>query len=443
MTTTRRLFPLPLLIGALACIAAVAVLGFGFTAHAHDSLQFVVATAAAAGFHQQPQAVKAAAAHLLDSAGFRTKNDGDPLEVLARKFGDHAAEVMTKLGASNVQLAALKDQFLELEQKAARRGGGSGPAELETMGKQFVENPELKGFADYQARPSRFSMEVKATVTTAADSAGAFGVPQRDPVVMLPQRRLTVRNLLPTINVTAGSVEYARQTTRTNGADVVAEGSLKPESGYGWELKDLPMRVIAHWIPASRQVLDDMPQLRGLIDTELMYGLKLKEEEQLLNGSGSGQNLTGLVTNATAYSAPITVSSPNSIDQIGLAILQNALALYPADGIVVNSADWMFMRLLKDAQGRYIMGDPQTVVQPVLFGLPVVDTPAMTVDKFLVGNFRSAATLYDRWNARIEVSTEHADFFVRNMVAILCEERLGLAIKNPLALTYGDFGRVT
>ena len=393
-------------------------------------------------FHNQPQAVKAAAVHLLDSAGYRTKSDGDPMVVLARKFGDHAAEVMTKLGASNEELEGVKNQLLELEQKMARRGGGAGPAEPETMGKQFTDNPDIKNFADFRTRPSRFSMDVKATVNTASDSAGALGSPYRDTTVQLPQRRLTVRNLLPTINVTVGSVEYAAQTTRTNNAAPVAEMATKPESAYAWELRDLPMRVIAHWIPASRQVLDDLPQLRGLIDTELMYGLKLLEDTQLLYGSGTGQNLTGLVTSATAYAAPITVTSPNSIDQLGLAILQNALALYPADGIVVNDADWMFMRLMKDTQGHYLMGDPQSNVPPSLFGLPVVQTSAMTVDKFLVGNFRSAATLYDRWNARIEVSTEHADFFVKNMVAILCEERLGLAIKNPLALTYGDFGRV-
>jgi len=392
--------------------------------------------------HKQPYPVQAAAAHLLDQSGFRTKNDGDPLALLARKFGDHAAEVMTRLGASNQELEGLKANLFELEQKMARRPGGE-PAEPETMGQQFIDSPDLKDFAAYRTRPSRFSMEVKATVTTAADSAGAMGTPYRDATVQLPQRRLTVRGLLPTIRVTTGSVEYAQQTTRTNNADMVAELATKPESAYAWELKDLQMRVLAHWIPASRQVLDDLPQLRGLIDTELMYGLKLKEDEQLLNGSGTGQNLSGLVTNATAYSAPVTLAEPvTMIDTLGLAILQNALALYPADGIVINSADWMIMRLMKNGDGDYILGSPSVDVTKVLFGLPVVDTPAMTVDKFLVGNFQAAATLYDRWDARIEVSTEHADFFVRNMVAILCEERLGLAVKNPLALTYGDFGRV-
>jgi len=394
--------------------------------------------------HKQSFPVQSAAVHLLDQSGYRTKNDGDPLELLARKFGDHAAEVMTKLGASNAELEGLKANFDELTQKMARGSHyGGGSSEPDTMGKQFTDNPDLKGFADYRTRPSRFSMEVKATVSTAADSAGALGSPYRDATVQLPQRRLAVRSLLPSIRVNTGSVEYAKQKTRTNNAAPVAELAEKPESAYAWELKDLPMRVIAHWIPASRQVLDDLPQLKGLIDSELMYGLKLKEDEQLLNGDGTGQNLHGLIPQATAYSAPITITAPTSIDMIGLAILQNALALYPADGVIVNSADWMFMRLQKNSQGDYILGSPSVDVTKVLFGLPVVDTPAMTVDKFLVGNFQAAATLYDRWDARIEVSTEHADFFIKNMVAILCEERLGLAVKNPLALTYGDFGRVT
>ena len=79
--------------------------------------------------------------------------------------------------------------------------------------------------------------------------------------------------------------------------------------------------------------------------------------------------------------------------------------------------------------------NPATAVAPVLFGLPVVPTQAMTVDKFLVGNFRRVATLYDRWTPRVEVSTEHADFFTRNLVATLAEERLAFAQKNSAALT--------
>lgn len=54
-------------------------------------------------------------------------------------------------------------------------------------------------------------------------------------------------------------------------------------------------------VEASHQVLDDLPQPKGLIDTELMCALKLKEEEQLLFGPDTGQNFNGPVAAATAH----------------------------------------------------------------------------------------------------------------------------------------------
>ncbi|MBS9720236.1 phage major capsid protein [Tianweitania sp. BSSL-BM11] len=396
--------------------------------------------------HRKSIAVQAAALHLVGSA-IRTKDDGgNPLETLSRKFGDHAAKTLEKLGATNDEIKALRlkqeehdAHLLELGQKMAR-GSAGGTSEPDTIGKQFVENPDLKAFADRQGVRGRFDMQVKATITTATGSAGALTTPYRDELVTQPQRRLTIRDLMPVVNVSTGVVEYPRVVNRPTAAGMVAEAALKPESELTLELIQTSMKVIAHWIPASRQILDDAPQLRGVIDTELLYGLKLKEEEQLLNGSGTGQNLNGMVTQATAYVAPITIASPNMLDVIGLGILQTALTDLEPDGVVVSSADWMRMRLLKDADGHYLLGAPGQNVAQVLFGLPVVHTPAMSVDKFLVGAFQAAGTIYDRWQARIEVSTEHADFFVRNMVAILCEERIGLAIKRAKALTYGDFG---
>lgn len=390
----------------------------------------------------------AATAHLIASATpLRTKDAGDPLELLAKKFGEHVSEVLTKLGATNTDLNEIKEHVAVLEQKAAR-GGGGNDAPPKTIGSEFVGSDQFKDFSEKAASgKGSASLSMKATITSAttnaAGSAGAGVVATRDPsLVALPQRRLTVRDLLPSIQVSSNSVEVMRQKARNLNAGMVAEAAAKPESDLQMELVQVPIRTIAHWMKASRQILDDFPQLQGIIDGELMYGLKLKEEDQLLNGDGTGQNVLGLVPSATAYSAAFTPSDATMIDQIGLAILQNALALFPADGIVVNSADWMRMRLLKNANGEYILGDPAKDVAKMLFGVSVVDTPAMTVDKFLVGAFQVAATVYDRWAARIETGYVNDDF-TKNLVTILGEERIGLAVKRPLALTYGDFGNVT
>lgn len=358
-------------------------------------------------------------------------------------FKEHADAVEVRLEELGINTAELKVRLDEVEQKSVRTRGYDG-FEEKSWGEQFVESDGLKSFAEDTTRPRRFRMDVKTTITGGNTSGGPVGgQAYRDGVNLTPQRRLRVRDLLPVVGISTGSVEYPKQTLRTNAAGMVAEGDAKPESAYGFTMQTVTPKVIAHWVPASRQILEDAPQLKGIIDSELLYGLGLKEEQQLLGGDGTGENLSGLITNATAYAAPFDpAGTENLIDTVALAILQNALAEEPADGIVIHPSDWMRMRLLKDADGKYILGDPGANVPAVLFGLPVVATQAMTVDKFLIGNFQRAATIYDRWTPRVEVSTEHADFFTRNLVAILAEERIALAVKNAAALTYGDFGNV-
>lgn len=363
-------------------------------------------------------------------------------------FKEHADAVEERLEklVGKDEFAEIKARLDDLEQKEARpRGSGDG-FEAKSWGQQVVESDELKEFAEFSARrirPGRVGFELKTTITTGSTSGGSLGGPYRDQPTTMPQQRLRVRDLLPKVRITTGSVEFPKQTTRTNAANTVAEAAAKPESAYAFELETATPKVIAHWVPASRQILEDVPQLQGIIDSELRYGLALKEDAQLLAGDGTGENLDGLITNATAYSAPFDPAGTETmIDMVALGLLQAALANFNPSGVVVHSSDWMRMRLLKDADGKYILGDPGAQIEPRLFGKPVVDTPSMTIDKFLVGDFQAAATIYDRWEPRVEISTEHADYFVKNLVAILAEQRLALAVKQPGALIYGDFGNI-
>ncbi|MFK4824691.1 phage major capsid protein [Paenochrobactrum sp. BZR 588] len=389
----------------------------------------------------------AAITHLAASAApLRIKDGGDPLENIAKKFGDHAAEVMTKLGASNDRIKSLEKYMDEMAVKNALGNVPAPSREDDTIGYSVIRDEDMQNFAEksVSGRGSA-SIQIKSTLTSATtDAAGSVGagvVPYRDSdYVGLPKRRLSIRDLLPVVQVSGNSVEVLMQAGSNNNAAMVAEGELKPGSDMQLALATVPIRTLAHWMKASRQVLDDMPQLMSIIDGELIYGLKIKEEAQLLYGDGTGQNLKGLVPSATAFAAPagVVAGTANSIDTLGLAILQNALEDLPADGIVVHPADWMQMRLLKNKNDEYLLGNPATNPARVLFGLPVVDTASMVKGTFLVGQFQSAATLYDRWEARIEVGYV-ADDFTRNLVTVLCEERIGLAVKRGAALTHGSF----
>ncbi|MGQ4273409.1 phage major capsid protein [Terrihabitans sp. B22-R8] len=387
--------------------------------------------------HAMPRGL---AALIAAGAHIQTKAEPDGLDLITKAIEDNTKAAGDRFAEIEKKAKATDALVFDMAQKMGSRESYGGGIRSQTWGEQFAQSEHLKSFASDFSRPGRIRVEMKNTITSSMGAGGDLATPHRDDMVNLPRRRMTVRDLLPTIKITSGSVEYPKLVGRENNAAPVAEAALKPESGLSFELATLPVRTIAHWIPASRQILDDAPQLAGLIDSELLYGLELKEEAQLLNGDGTGQNLSGLVTNASAFVPPFALATATMIDTVGLAILQNALADLPADGIVMHSSDWMRIRLLKDADGNYILGPPGAQVEPRLFGLPVVATPAMAVDRFLVGNFEAAGTVYDRWEARVEVSTEHADFFTRNLVAILAEERLALAVKQAKALTYGAFG---
>lgn len=370
----------------------------------------------------------------------RTKADGDVLDVLTQKIEDMTDATMERIKDGEKKMADINKSVDAHEKRLSRSGGGS--MKPQSWGQQFVseKSADLTELAGSNA--GKVQLNVKA-LTTGATSGGPIDIPMRDQTVMLPQQRLPVRAILNVIGTDSGTVEYANQTTRANAADMVAEGAAKPESVYEWELLNVPTRVIAHFTKASNQIMSDAPQVQGLIDSELRYGLNLKEEQQILFGTGTGSQINGLCPNATAYvNTSMTGYTPaNSFDDIGVAILQCTLANHMPTAIVMHPSDWWIMRLTKDSDGKYILGNPQDVVTPNLFGLPVITTLSMTADKFLLGDFQNAATLYDRWQPRVEVGFENDDF-TKNLVTIRAEERIAQAIKQPDGLIFGDFGRI-
>jgi HK97 family phage major capsid protein len=345
-----------------------------------------------------------------------------------------------------LKMNGLTEQLAEIEQKMAR-AGGEGAERRKTLGEQFVSDERVKGWIENEPTSGKADLRVKATLTTlTTDAAGSVGdgaAPTRLPgVVEMPQRRMTIRDLITPGQMDGNTLEYVQEVGFNNNAAPVAEGAAKPGSDIQLDLISTGAKVIAHWMKASRQALSDVSQLRSMIDQRLLYGLAYAEENQLLNGDGTGQNLSGLVTNSTAYSAEFTPASASIIDTMRLAMLQAALAEYPATGHVMHPTDWARVELTKDGDQRYLIGNPQGTAAPTLWGLPVVATPAMTIDKFMTGAFRMAAQLFDRWDARVEVGYVNDDF-TKNLVTILAEERLALAVYRPEALIYGDFGNVT
>ncbi len=354
-----------------------------------------------------------------------------------------SAQMKADADTAMSDLNELKGQVGELAQKLARAPGGD-PDQGRSLGQRFVEDDGFKSWADGRPRQGKSDMAVKATITTATtDAAGSVGAATertRLPGIQeLPRQRRVVRDLITQGRIDNAALEYIRETGFTNNAAPVAEGAKKPGSDVKMDLVSTSARVIAHWMKVSKQALSDVSQLRSHIDNRLLYGLALVEERQILHGDGTGQNLHGIVPQASGYAVPagLPAAGLSVIDTLRIAALQAVLAEYPATGHVLNPIDWAAIELTKDEIGRHIIGQPQGNAPASLWRLPVVETQAIAQGKFLTGAFQMGAEVFDLWDSRIEVGFENDDF-TRNLVTILAEERIALAVYRPEAFIYGE-----
>lgn len=382
------------------------------------------------------------------------KSQADTMNREIKSLGEASAATKRDADKALMEMNALSARLAEAEQKSARHGSSGGaPMERKSLGEQVVESDAIKELLG--RKRGRASVEIKAITsgltTDAMGSAGALIEADRRPGVLeLPQRPMTIRNLLMPGNTGSNAIQYVKETGFVNAAATVSEvtGALKPQSDIKFDIENTAVTTIAHFVLATKQILDDVPMLRGMIDGRLRYGYRFTEELQLLMGAGVGTDLKGVYTQATPFVAPFIPAQPagvamTAVDQLRLALLQASLAEFPATGIVMNPIDWTRMELLKDTTGAYLFGNPQGgLMVKRLWNLPVVDTQAMTVDKFLVGAFQLAAQIFDREDINVEISTEDADNFRKNLVTIRAEGRLALAMYRPEAVVKGDLGFV-
>lgn len=344
-----------------------------------------------------------------------------------------------EIAETNAKLGAIEQKYAAKHAPIASGNTNDGLS----VGQKFVGSTQFKGMIDNGLSHSG-KVELKALTTL--EGSSNFGPRFRDGIVRLPQQTPVVRDFINVIPVTESSVEYVKETSFTNNAALQYvspsyENVAKAESDIAFSLATAPIRTIAHFLKASKQVLADNKQLAAIIDSELLNGLRLVEEYQILRGAGTAGNLNGIIPQASAYDTGLTQSGDTVADKILHAIYQVSLAKHTATAVFVHPSTVHALMALKATAGteQYIFGNPaSTSTVPTIWGLPLVGTLTMDSGKFLVGNF-GGATLYDREQASVAVSTEDGSNFTSNMVTCLVEERIGLAVRVPAGFVYGTF----
>lgn len=330
-----------------------------------------------------------------------------------------------------------------------------------TLGEAFVESKGYKEAIDqYRSNgrlPSGFStgavaLEAKGTLLEGAGGGGgalAATVPQVVPgVVDKLFQRLTVADLLLTGQASTNTVRYVVEGTATSGAAGVAEGGIKPESTLGLTTTDEPIKKIATVLPVSDEMLEDAPAIQSYINGRLMLFVRIEEERQLLRGTSGGNEVQGLLTSRGVPIYAAGTAAGNKAEQLFKAMngMRGSAFLEP-EWIIMSPADWQDIRLLKDNSGQLYGGGPFygpyggpqgpasangqiTGATDSIWQKPVYVTGALGAGTALIGT-RAAAQVWRRGGLSVEATNSHSDFFVRNLVAIRAEERLGLAVYRP------------
>jgi HK97 family phage major capsid protein len=338
-----------------------------------------------------------------------------------------------------------------------------------SLGRRYVESAEYKDYAadprgkgekfevrsfhsrsiDLQHREDMSPEEVRTLVYTGVLPVDMI-LPQQVPGVFRgADRALNIRDVLINGQTNSDAVTFMRELVYTNAAVEVAQAvsavtGAKPESAITFEQATSNVVTIAHWIPITRQTMQDAAQLVTYINERLLFGLKSRENNQLLNGDGTGANMLGILatTGVQAINAAHFTATPTQnvgtkaelTDRIrrGKRMVRVTGQANP-NFVVIHPTIMEKLETIADGANAYVLGNAVTNGGlSTLWGMTVVESEDIATTVALVGD-GSAAAVWDRMDAQLFTTDSHSDFFIRNIFVILAEERLALTVFRPTA----------
>ena len=372
-------------------------------------------------------------------------------ELRSRPRGERSDDWSADIRETRDMIYALDAELQVFELLESIEVRGNGPQvglqqapgyEFRTAGEMFTEHDDYEDWVRRGANRESPVIEIErrnliSGIATA--DGGQTLLPRANPIGPMIQRRRTfLRDLIAPGSTNLSSVPYIRELNpRANelGASAVAEASAKPEIVMQFEAADAPVRTIAAWVPVTRQVIEDVPTMRSYIDGRLGYMVALREEDEMLNGPGTGARLLGIRNFPGVQTGTFAVDKPTSI---GRAIALIEVVDGEADGVCINPVEYWTLATTRYANqydngavGSAAGGSPFGQPPQELWGLPVVRSRAIALNEALVGAYRMGAQVFDRHTLQIRVSDSHASLFTSNTSVILAESRLALAVHRP------------
>lgn len=356
----------------------------------------------------------------------------------------NSAKFMDVIGARNeaAQRASMAEQ-----REAARRDAIVHEREAQrereylenqaSWGERFIRSDEFKSYRGHGSTPGfaitgQFlkqgggGVEERAVLKTDSFSDMALPQPQMWDGPTIPTLRTPLFDAIGVVPTQASSVEYIyfHLNDPSAMAGEVPEGQLKPEAPLDGELVSVSMATYAWWKAVTRQALEDLSLIRGVIDRQLRRGIIRKINDETAKA---------LTANADIQDA---AGGSDLIGQMRAGIAQVEENGFTANAVVLNPMDWaaldtgLFPAIQRNTGPSY--GGPQ--INNGFWGLRPIPVPGVPAGTAYVGDFVEGMTFFDREQTQVFITDSHTDFFVRNQLVILAEARGKVVVTNAAAL---------
>lgn len=292
----------------------------------------------------------------------------------------------------------------------------------------------------------KFTLELDrkaaGNLSSSGSLTGTYFVPPdvRPGIILQAYEEAHLRNLLPVGRTTSSVIRYMRDNGGQGGPAMVAEGTTKPQMDRNLSIEDANVRKIAVWMRIPEEMIEDIPYVTGFLTSMGNQEVLKYEDTQILYGDGTGQNLSGLFTNAIAFNpgAAAIVASPNRFDVLRAGRMQMRKAHRRPTFALLSPMDYFLMTEAKDSTGNYILQGGGNGLVPNLDGVPLYEHTSLVEGDFLLGD-RMAAEIDFRTNLSIRFFEQDQDNAIKNMVTVVIEERLALPIYYTSGFLKGTF----
>jgi HK97 family phage major capsid protein len=246
-------------------------------------------------------------------------------------------------------------------------------------------------------------------------------------------RPIQLLDILPTGRTGSDLVKYMEETTRTDASAEVEQSGMYPESAFGLEERDSPVRKIGNSIPVTDEQLEDVLQTQSYLDGRLMFGVRSHLDKQALIGTGATGQLRGLgnTTGIQTQAKGVGDASADAFYKAMTKIRVNGRAV-PTHH-VMHAENWQDIRLMKTDQGDYIWGHPSEAGPDRLWGLPVVMNEAGAAGIGYVGSFMPQyCELTERRGVQVQLGFVGTQF-LQGQRTMRADLRVALTFFRPAA----------